>query len=141
MYYSSSDRAINIIKDEKEKKLLNAQSVVNLKLSSDEKYLAITKLSNLYSYETFIYDLENEKYLKNNFSSFRNPIFASYQGRKLIIGLSSEQNKQTIQYFYLDEDENTKNKEKDNNKTNDNEESKWIYFSDIEILDILEKLL
>ena len=67
VYYSSSDRAINITKDEKEKKLLNAQSVVNLKLSSDEKYLAITKLSNLYAYETFIYDLENEKYLKTIF--------------------------------------------------------------------------
>lgn len=130
VYASTKDNAIYQIKNGKTTKILNGVSIKNLEISPDEKYLAITKLTNLYTYETFVYDLEQKKYTNNTFYYFRNPVFTTFNGKRVIVGLSSKQNKQTIQYFYLDEDKNS--------VQNKNTEPTWQYFTDIEILDISE---
>lgn len=130
IYASSNDSAIYQIKNGKTTKILNGYSIKNLEISPDEKYLAITKLTDLNTYATFVYDLEKKKYTNNTFNYLRNPIFTTFNGEKVIVGLSSKQNKQTIQYFYLDEDKTL--------EVNQNSEPTWQYFTDIEILDIAE---
>ena len=134
IYYSKVDNAIYSLKDGNQKKILTTTSITDLSLSDDERFLAITKLNSAMQYETYVYDLQKKSYLKGYLASFRLPCFSSYDGKLVLLGLTSAQNKTSIQYYEIDEKTVLKSSAFSNKTLIDDEN--WVIFSDIEIYEI-----
>ena len=134
IYYSKDDKAIYSLKDGKQKKILTTTSVADLSLSDDERFLAITKLNPEMQYETYVYDLQKKSYLKGYLASFRLPCFATQNDKLVLLGLTSAQNKTSIQYYEIDE--KTVLKTSDFSNQTLIEDDNWVTFSDIEIYEI-----
>jgi len=131
-YFSGKENEIYIIKDGKTKKLLLERSVTDLAISETEDFLAITKLSEKYTYYTYVYDLQENKYLTGKLEGFRNPCFTYHNDSLVLAGITSEQNKSSLEYYKIDSSTTLKN----NFSSKKEEESLWVDFSKIEIYDI-----
>ena len=66
VYYSKIDNGIYLLENGNLTKIMNTTSVVDLAISKNERFLAITKLNLNMQYETFVYDLAKKQYLKGS---------------------------------------------------------------------------
>jgi len=131
-YFSKVDKGIFLLENENLTKLMNTTSVVDLAISPNERFLAITKLSlNLY-YETFVYDLEKKQYLKGSLLGVRLPQFTKINTKLYLIGLTSLQNQEA--FVSYDISENTL-LTSDSMKEYSTESFNKVYFSELEVFD------
>jgi len=127
VYYSKNEKGIFRIKNNQTQKIITELSVVDLAISEDESFLAVTKLSENYEYLTYIFDLQEKKYLSGVLKSFRLPVFSKIDDKLVLCGLISQQNKETILFYEIDANKNL---------SEINISNKWEYFSNLEVFDI-----
>lgn len=131
-YFSKVDKGIFLLENENLTKLMNTTSVVDLAISPNERFLAITKLSlNLY-YETFVYDLEKKQYLKGSLVGVRLPQFTKINSKLYLIGLTSLQNQEAFVSYEISENTILTS---DSMKKYSTESFNKVYFSELEVFD------
>ena len=132
VYYSKIDNGIFLLENGNLTKIINTTSVVDLAISKNERFLAITKLNLNMQYETFVYDLAKKQYLKGSLPTVRLPEFSKINNKLYLIGLTSSQNEEAFVTYEVSENTVLKNT---TDKNSFNSRFNKLYFSEIEVFD------
>ena len=131
-YFSKVDKGIFLLENDNLTKIMNTTSVVDLAISPNERFLAITKLSLNLQYETFVYDLEKKQYLKGSLVGVRLPQFTKINSKLYLIGLTSLQNQEAFVSYEISENTILTS---DSMKEYSTESFNKVYFSELEVFD------
>ena len=131
-YFSKVDKGIFLLENDNLTKVMNTSSVVDLAISPNERFLAITKLSLNLQYETFVYDLAKKQYLKGSLVGVRLPQFTKINTKLYLIGLTSLQNQEAFVSYEISENTILTS---DSMKEYSTESFNKVYFSELEVFD------
>ena len=131
-YFSKVDNGIFLLENDNLTRIMNTTSVVDLAISSNERFLAITKLGLNLQYETFVYDLAKKQYLKGSLVGVRLPEFSKINTKLYLIGLTSLQNQEAFVSYEISENTILTS---DSMKEYSTESFNKVYFSELEVFD------